>query len=147
MRKNKLISLISNPNLINIEDNLFLEDITQQYPYFSISHILLAKGLLNTESLRHNQKLKKAALFSLDRKQLFKLITQKSLIIDAEKESQIEFNKIENKNPIIQRIEDKLKIGTPLEFNENEEHSFSQWLSLTKIKKIDRHDVKKEKWN
>ena len=50
---------------------------------------------------------------------------------------------IEDKNSIIQRIEDKLKIGKPLEFNENEEHSFSQWLSLTKIKKIDRHDVKK----
>ena len=31
-------------------------------------------------SLRHNQKLKKAALYSLDRKQLFKLITQKSSI-------------------------------------------------------------------
>ena len=78
MQKDKLISLISNPDLINIEDNLLLEDITQQYPYFSISHILLAKGLLNTQSLRHNQKLKKAALYSLDRKQLFKLITQKS---------------------------------------------------------------------
>ena len=143
MQKDKLISLISNPDLINIEDNLLLEDITQQYPYFSISHILLAKGLLNTQSLRHNQKLKKAALYSLDRKQLFKLITQKSSIKVTEKESQIEVTNIEYKNPITQRIEDKLKIGTPLEFNENEEHSFSQWLSLTKIKKIDRHDVKK----
>ena len=79
MQKEKLISLISNPNLINKEDNLFLDDITQQYPYFSISHILLAKGLLNTESVRYNRKFKKRALYSIDRKQLFKLITQKSL--------------------------------------------------------------------
>ena len=90
MQKEKLISLISNPNLINKEDNLFLEDITQQYPYFSISHILLAKGLLNTESVRYNRKIKKAALYSLDRKQLFKLITQKSFRKVIEKERQIE---------------------------------------------------------
>ena len=89
MQKDKLISFISNPNLINIKDNLLLEDITQQYPYFSISHILLSKGLLNTESLRYNRKLKKAALYSLDRKQLFKLIAQKSSIKVEKKKRQI----------------------------------------------------------
>ena len=76
MQKERIISLINNPHLINKEDNKFLEDISEKYPYFSISHILLSKGLLNTESVRYNRKLKQAALYSLDRKQLFKLITQ-----------------------------------------------------------------------
>ena len=142
MQKEKLISLISNPQLINIEDNLFLEDITQQYPYFSISHILLAKGLLNTESVRYNRKLKKAAIYSIDRKQLFKLITKKSSLKVIEKERQIEIINPEGNNPINQEIKEKLKIGTPFEFNENEEHSFSKWLSLTKAKKINRFEKK-----
>lgn len=140
MQKERLISLISNPNLINKQDNLYLEDITQQYPYFSISHILLAKGLLNTESVRYNRKLKKAALYSLDRKQLFKLITQKSFRKITEKDRQIKIINTEENDPIIQEIEKELKIGAPLNFNENDEHSFSQWLSLTNIKKIDRSE-------
>ena len=122
-----------------------LENITQQYPFFSISHILLAKGLLNSESVRYNQKLKKAALFSIERKQLFKLITQKSLEKVEVKENQIEVIHVEENNPIVQEIEQKLNIGKPLEFNENEEHSFSQWLVLTKLKKIDRYKERKEK--
>ncbi len=143
MNKEKLISLISNPNLIDKEDNLVLNDITQQYPYFSISHILLSKGLLNTESVRYNRKLKKAALHSIDRTQLFKLITQNSVVKVENKESQIDIINLED-SPVNQEIEDKLNIGTPLEFNENEEHSFSQWLALTKLKKIDRDEEKKE---
>ncbi|MAO72337.1 MAG: hypothetical protein CMD02_07535 [Flavobacteriales bacterium] len=143
MNKEKLISLISNPNLIDKEDNLVLNDITQQYPYFSISHILLSKGLLNTESVRYNRKLKKAALHSIDRTQLFKLITQNTVVKVENKESQIDIINLED-SPVNQEIEDKLNIGTPLEFNENEEHSFSQWLALTKLKKIDRDEEKKE---
>ena len=143
MNKEKLISLISNPNLIDKEDNLVLNDITQQYPYFSISHILLSKGLLNTESVRYNRKLKKAALHSIDRTQLFKLITHNSVVKVENKERQIDIINLED-SPVNQEIEDKLNIGTPLEFNENEEHSFSQWLALTKLKKIDRDEEKKE---
>ena len=76
MNTERIISLIENPNLINKKDISFLEDISIKHPSFSISHILLAKGLLNTESVRYNQKLKKAALYSLDRKQLFRLISE-----------------------------------------------------------------------
>ena len=144
MQKERLISLVSNPNLINKEDNLFLEEIINQYPYFSISHILLAKGLLNTESIRYNRKLKKASLYSLDRKKLFKLITQKPFGKIIEKERQIEVINLEKNDPITQEIKKELKIGNPLEFNENDEYSFSQWLSLTNIKKIDRYESKKQ---
>jgi hypothetical protein len=143
MRKERIISLINNPHLINKEDNKFLEDITEKYPYFSISHILLSKGLLNTESVRYNRKLKQAALYSLNRKQLFKLITeQKKVTSDIVKE---EIKVIELETP--PNFEEKkieLKIGEPLDFDETEEHSFSEWLSLTKLKKINRTEEKKE---
>lgn len=145
MQKERIISLISNPETINNEDNLFLENTIEKYPFFSVSHILLAKGLLNTESLRYNRKLKNAALYSLDRKQLFKLITQniEEKRLSIEKEEEIETIHVED-TPKFVDVETQLKIGSPLDFKETEEHSFSQWLALTKVKKIDRSDEKKE---
>jgi len=41
-------------------------------------------------------------------------------------------------------IEEKLSIGAPLVFDAKEEHSFEEWLQLTKIKPIDRTASKSE---
>jgi hypothetical protein len=125
MNTERIISLIEHPNLINKKDITFLEDIILKHPSFSISHILLAKGLLNTESVRYNRKLKKAALYSFDRKQLFRLISE-----------DVQNKEIVKENP----PKEELKIGQPLEFDETEEHSFSEWLALTKIQKINRKE-------
>ena len=35
---------------------------------------------------------------------------------------------------------EELKIGQPLEFDETEEYSFTEWLSLTKVQKINREE-------
>ena len=148
MQKERIISLISNPETINKEDNLFLDNIIKKFPFFSISHILLAKGLLNTESVRYNRKLKQAALYSLERKHLFKLITQnlekKSLSVDEEAE--MEIIHVED-TPEFNDVETDLKIGKPLKFEETEEYSFAQWLSLTKVKKIDRSEKKTKEYD
>ena len=135
-----------NPGHLNMESNTLLENLTQKYPYFSISHILLAKGLLNTDSIRYNRKLKKAAIYSIERKYLFKLITENindnKLLV--QKKSHTKFSDVKNhKNKL--KTEQKLNIGNPLDFNENEEHSFSEWLSITKIKKINRENIKDNK--
>ena len=137
MNTERIISLIENPNLINKKDITFLEDVSIKHPSFSISHVLLAKGLLNTESVRYNQKLKKAALYSLDRKQLFKLISQNVKKEEIVKENTpIEVIKV--KKDIIITPKEELKTGQPLEFDETEEYSFSEWLALTKVQKINR---------
>lgn len=148
MQKEKIISLILNPKTINKQDNLFLEDTIKKFPFFSISHILLAKGLLNTESVRYNRKLKQAALYSLERKRLFKLITQnlKEKELSLKEESETEIIHIED-TPEFTELTTDLKIGKPLEFDETEEYSFSQWLALTKVKKIDRSEKKTEESN
>lgn len=143
MQKERIISLISNPETINKEDNLVLENTIEKFPFFSISHILLAKGLLNTESVRYNRKLKQAALYSLDRKHLFKLITQNLEELSVKEEVEIETIHVED-TPEFTDVETDLKIGKPLEFDETEEYSFSQWLALTKVKKIDRLEKKTE---
>ena len=137
MNTERIISLIENPNLINKKDIAFLEDISIKHPSFSVSHILLAKGLLNTKSVRYNQKLKKSALYSLDRKQLFRLISQDVKKDEIVKENTpIEVIKVEEE--VIITKKEELKIGQPLEFDETEEYSFSEWLVLTKVQKINR---------
>ncbi|MBZ9631648.1 hypothetical protein LB465_12735 [Salegentibacter sp. LM13S] len=41
-------------------------------------------------------------------------------------------------------VEDRLKIGEPLEFNSSESHSFSEWLRLTSAKPIKREESEEE---
>ena len=143
MNTERIISLIESPNLINRKDITFLENISIKHPSFSISHVLLAKGLLNTESVRYNQKLKKAALYSLNRKQLFRLISEDVKKDEIVKENiPIEVIKVEEE--VIITKKEELKIGQPLEFDETEEYSFSEWLALTKVQKINREEEEEE---
>jgi len=120
-----LVQHIQNPQQIASEDVAKLDGLLQEFPYYQTAQLLITKGLLNTDSIRYNRQLKKAAAYALDRKQLFKLIT---------------LNKVEQ--PIIanisKKIENTLTIGQPLAFNKEEEYSFLEWLALSKVKKIDR---------
>ena len=75
MNSEQLISLIENSKDINSQDISALDSLLLEHPYFSSGQLLLTKGLLNTESVRYNRQLKKAAVYSLDRKKLFSLIT------------------------------------------------------------------------
>ena len=94
------------------------------------SRSCLWKLLLREDStLLQEGQLKKAATYSLDRKKLFSLITLQKIKKQKEKITQTEIKK---------EIEKDLEIGAPLEFDEDEMHSFSEWLVLSKIKKIDR---------
>lgn len=122
---NYLTNYIQNPQQINSDNIATLDDILKDFPYYQTAQLLITKGLLNTDSVRYNKQLKKAAAYSLDRKQLFKLVT---------------FNKVAQKSVQIvsENIESNLTIGQPLDFDKDEEYSFSEWLALSKIKKIDR---------
>jgi hypothetical protein len=131
----KIITLIKNPQAIVSADVTNLDSMLLKHPYFQSGQLLLAKGLLNTDSIRYNRQLKKAAAYSLDRKKVFKLIT---------------LNKISKTDPKVikevqqKSLEEKLNLGKPLEFNESENHSFSTWLTLLNVKKIKRKGEQKE---
>lgn len=45
---------------------------------------------------------------------------------------------------IIPEIEEKLEIGKPITFSQNEKHSFQEWLQLASFKPIERIEEKKE---
>ena len=124
-----LIEHIQAPQNIKGEDVVIIDSLLLDFPYYQTAQLLLTKGLLNTDSIRYNQQLKKAAAYSLDRGQLFNLITQ---------------NKVgHNSVPMLEKektksIPEELELGKPLDFNEGAKHSFSEWLALSKVKKINR---------
>ena len=135
MNTEKIIALINAPQNILSLDVTNLDSLILKHPYFQSGQLLLAKGLLNTDSIRYNQQLKKAAAYSLDRKKLFSLITLNKI-------SKTEATVIEELEP--ESIEEKLELGKPLAFNESENHSFSEWLTLLNVKKIERKEDQKE---
>ena len=135
MNTEKIIALINAPQNILSLDVTNLDSLLLKHPYFQSGQLLLAKGLLNTDSIRYNQQLKKAAAYSLDRKKLFSLITLNKI-------SKTEAIVIEELEP--ESIEEKLELGKPLAFNESENHSFSEWLTLLNVKKIERKENQNE---
>ena len=126
-----LIEYIQTPQNIKGEDVAEIDSLLLESPYYQTAQLLLTKGLLNTNSLLYNRQLKKAAAYSLDRERLFALIIQ---------------NKVEHKSvPVLKKektksLPNKLELGKPLDFNEEEQHSFSQWLALSKVSKIKREE-------
>ena len=126
-----LIEYIQSPQNIKGEDVVVIDSLLLEFPYYQTAQLLLTKGLLNTNSLLYNRQLKKAAAYSLDRERLFALIIQ---------------NKVEHKSvPVLKKektksLPNKLELGKPLDFNEEEQHSFSQWLALSKVSKIKREE-------
>tara|TARA_B100001758_G_C18400240_1_gene608527 strand:+ start:1512 stop:2165 length:654 start_codon:yes stop_codon:yes gene_type:complete len=130
MDSKQLIQKINNPQSIRKDEVIELEQLILDNPYFQSAQLLFAKGLLNIDSIRYNRQLKKAAAYSYERKRLFELITLKS-----------------NKKSIIEDVleEKKLNIGKPLDFKKEEIHSFSEWLALSKVKKIARTEESKNK--
>ena len=140
MRGEKLIKNIQNPMQIGNEEITDIRISLQAFPYFSTLQLLYTKGLYNSNSISYNRQLRKAAAFAGNRKLLFKLITENIKETEAITESKTEL--VEQKKEASKEIgaEKELNIGAPLDFTVDEIHSFGKWLSLTKVKKIDRTD-------
>ena len=113
----KINNILKNFDLIKDKEIAKLEDINFKYPFFQTSQILLSKGLLNINSIKYDEQIKKAAAYSRNRKKLFLLIMRKE-----------KNNNVKNNDAILNE--------KPLTFEENDKHSFSQWLSLAEVKKI-----------
>lgn len=140
MRREKLITNIQNPAQIGKAEIADMRISLQAFPYFSTVQLLYTKGLYNVDSINYNRQLRKSAAYAGNRKLLFKLITENMRSVQSLSEQKAEslFDKREDETR--NAVENELVIGKPLEFTEDETHSFAEWLSLTKVKKIDRKD-------
>jgi hypothetical protein len=130
MQSAQFIELIQNPESIQKQDLSRLNDLCKEHPYCSSLHKLRLKALKDDNSDLYNTELKMTAAISGNRTLLFEYITQDSF--KAPLKELIE--------EVKQSPEETLELGKPLEFDNFETHSFSEWLKLSKLKPIDRNN-------
>lgn len=71
MNKNELLNIIQSPTTsIDEKTTHQLEELIQEYPYFQGGHILLARALFISNNVFADKKIKKAAVYTTDRKKL-----------------------------------------------------------------------------
>ncbi len=162
--------LINKPDAINERHNSALEKIIEEFPYFQSARILRLKHLYNQDSFKYNYALKVAAAFTTDRSVLFDFITSSNFVTiqnglyDQKVAELLNINVVESEHVVQEisvnsleqsiklsikeavgnsdeSIENKLKIGKPLEFSANEKHSFQEWLQLSRFKPIERRET------
>jgi len=134
-------SWLNQPNSIGTQDIELLKELISTYPFCSTSRVLQLKGLQNTKSIHYNQNLKETAAYAGDRTRLFYLLTAKKAEQTETKKTQSKaLTKKEDKQKDIVK---KLEIGQPLQFDEEEKHSFNEWLKLSQIKPIQRSSESK----
>jgi tetratricopeptide (TPR) repeat protein len=104
LNKQTFIQLIKNPSGISPEQLLDLEKVVAGFPYCQSAYILIAKQAAETGSMLADQKLKKAAAYTLDRKNL------KRILQDVTKTPLFETN---NNFPEI-LVEEKILPETPV---------------------------------
>lgn len=117
MNKQTFIQLIKNPSGISPEQLLELEKVVGGFPYCQSAYILIAKQAAETGSMLADQKIKKAAAYTLDRKNLKRILYgAKELVVNEIKniseptitpfENQIE--ELRTKEEIEKVIEEKI---------------------------------------
>ena len=104
MQSIQFIKHIRNPNNINKEDLLGLNNLCQEYPYCASLHKLRLKALKQAESEKYNNELKMTAAITGNRNLLFEYITQDS------------FKLIKNEvfKQLVTKPKEILKLGKPL---------------------------------
>ena len=136
--------------------------IVEEFPYFQSARAIYLKGLKDLGSFKYNQELKTTAAHTTDRSILFDFITSDVFLqndvsthikqnFDQIKTIAVnEFQDISNTKSLAKPLENQqgenqtiLGLGNPLEFNKNETHSFSEWLSLTQKKPVNRSEPTK----
>ena len=160
--------LVNKPDTINERQNDSLEKIIEEFPYFQSARVLRLKHLYNQDSFKYNYALKVAAAFTTDRSILFDFITSDNFVtiqnrlydqkiaelldFDVVGMEVVTYDKSISVNTLEQSIissineadgakdlvEEKLNIGKPLEFSQNEKHSFQEWLQLSRLSPIER---------
>ena len=130
MQSIQIIKHIRNPNNINKEDLLELNNLCLEYPYCASLHKLRLKALKQVGSEKYNNELKMTAAITGNRNLLFEYITQDS------------FKLIKNEvfKQLVTKPKEILQLGKPLKFDKSEKHSFNEWLKLTHFKPIDRNN-------
>ena len=126
MNKKNFIKILQQPENLTKKELVFLEEISQEFPYFQPSRAIYLKSLSENKDIKFKKYLKTTAAYTRDRKVLFDFI----------KKSQKQNEKVFfNKNIISKVIAEE---NTLIHENASQKNSFVDWLKLSNLKPIDR---------
>ncbi len=138
MQSKDFINHIRNPHKIQASHLPELNQLCSDHPYCSSLHKLQLKALKESKSNKYNKQLRYTAAISGNRELLFQFITQPYFKAPIE----------ESLTKLDQSPKEKIQLGSPIEFDLEETHSFNEWLKITKIKPINRSiNIKENKIN
>ena len=137
MNKERFIAQLTSPKIIEAKEIADWEDITKKHPYFQAAKSIYLKSLKQNNNFKYNKVLKETAAMTTDRTVLFENITdigptQKRTVFAKSSKSEATHTSKTS------AIEAALEIGSPLEFDSREVHSFNEWLQLSKVTPIKR---------
>ena len=126
MNKKNFIKILQQPEKLSKKELLFLQEISDEFPYFQPSRAIYLKSLADSEDIKFKNYLKSTAIYTRDRKILFDFI--KNIQNQNDK---VFFNKNEITSALVEN-----KISNSIEISE--QNSFVDWLKLSNLKPIDR---------
>ncbi|QHT71407.1 hypothetical protein GXP67_34495 [Rhodocytophaga rosea] len=77
MNKDTFLHLLQSTTLISTSDTIALEEVVQAHPYCHLAHYLVAKAHQQQENAQVSEKVKKAAVYAVNRNVLKKLLLVK----------------------------------------------------------------------
>ena len=126
MNKKNFIKILQQPEKLSKKEFNFLEEISNEFPYFQPSRAIYLKYLAKNKDIKFRNYLKSTAIYTRDRKILFDFIKN----IENQNDK-VFFNKNEITSALVENsISDSIKIS--------EQNSFVDWLKLSNLKPIDR---------
>ena len=133
MNKNEYIKILQNPGEVDKDQIGFINSLIKDFPYFQSSRAIYLKVLKNSGNFKYNEELKLTAAYTSDRSILFDFITSNEF-----QQEKIVFNKNEIKNL---KLTDKKLVKSKdktVNFEKNEMYTFTEWLTVSKFKPINR---------
>jgi len=154
MKTSDFTYLLHHPSALNKDQVSNVSAIIEEFPYFQSARAIYLKGLKDLGSFKYNQELKTTAAYTTDRSVLFDFITSDVFLQNdisthiKQNFDQIKTIKVEefqdistHTSSVVEASESKLELGKPMQFDKNETFSFSEWLSITQKKPIDRSEL------
>ena len=126
MNKKNFIKILQQPENLTKKELVFLEEISQEFPYFQPSRAIYLKSLSENKDIKFKKYLKTTAAYTRDRKVLFDFI----------KKSQKQNEKVFFNKNIISKV--MAEENTLIHENASQKNSFVDWLKLSNLKPIDR---------
>ncbi len=126
MNKKNFIKILQQPENLTKKQLLFLEEISQEFPYFQPSRAIYLKSLSENKNIKFKKFLRTTAAYTRERKVLFDFVKK-----SQKQNEKVFFN---NNELILVRAEEKNSNSEIV----SEKNSFVDWLKLSNLKPIDR---------